>query len=105
GQYAAGSKQRAYRSEKNINKHSTVETFVALKLFIDNWRWADVPFYLRTGKALPKRASEIAVQFKDVPRLLFNAASGRALPPDILILRIQPEEGLSLRIISKVPGT
>jgi glucose-6-phosphate 1-dehydrogenase len=84
--------------------HSTTETFVALKLFIDNWRWAGVPFYLRTGKRLPKRASEVAIQFKDVPQVLFNDHPDVPLEPTVLSLRVQPEEGLSMRIASKLPG-
>jgi glucose-6-phosphate 1-dehydrogenase len=84
--------------------HSTTETFVALKLFIDNWRWADVPFYLRTGKRLPKRASEVAIQFKDVPQVLFNDHPDVPLEPTVLSLRVQPEEGLSMRLVSKLPG-
>jgi glucose-6-phosphate 1-dehydrogenase len=84
--------------------NSTTETFAALKLYIDNWRWADVPFYLRTGKRLPKRASEVAIQFKEVPHLLFNADRSRPLEPTVLSLRMQPEEGLSMRIASKLPG-
>ncbi len=84
--------------------NSTTETFVALKLFIDNWRWADVPFYLRTGKRLPKRASEVAIQFKDVPQVLFNSNPERPLEPTVLALRVQPEEGLSMRMASKLPG-
>jgi len=84
--------------------HSTTETFVALKLFIDNWRWAGVPFYLRTGKRMPKRASEVAIQFKDVPQVLFNHHPEVPLEPTVLALRIQPEEGLSMRIASKLPG-
>ena len=84
--------------------HSTTETFVALKLFIDNWRWAGVPFYLRTGKRLPKRASEVAIQFKDVPQVLFNDQPDVPLEPTVLSLRVQPEEGLSMRIASKLPG-
>jgi glucose-6-phosphate 1-dehydrogenase len=83
---------------------STTETFVALRLFVDNWRWAGVPFYLRTGKRLPKRASEVAIQFRDVPQVLFNANPEVPLEPTVLSLRIQPEEGLSLRIASKLPG-
>ena len=77
---------------------------MALRLFIDNWRWAGVPFYLRTGKRLPKRASEVAIQFKDVPQVLFNAHPDVPLEPTVLSLRVQPEEGLSLRIASKLPG-
>jgi glucose-6-phosphate 1-dehydrogenase len=84
--------------------HSTTETFVALKAFIDNWRWAGVPFYLRTGKRLPKRASEVAIQFKDVPQVLFNDHPDVPLEPTVLSLRVQPEEGLSMRIASKLPG-
>ena len=83
---------------------STTETFVALRAFIDNWRWAGVPFYLRTGKRLPKRASEVAIQFRDVPQILFNANPEVPLEPTVLSVRIQPEEGLSLRIASKLPG-
>ena len=74
--------------------NSTTETFVAMKLFIDNWRWAGVPFYLRTGKRLPKRASEVAIQFKDVPQVLFNDHPDVPLEPTVLSLRVQPEEGL-----------
>lgn len=83
---------------------STTETFVALRAFIDNWRWAGVPFYLRTGKRLPKRASEVAIQFKDVPNVLFNADPDVPLEPTVLSLRIQPEEGLTLRVACKLPG-
>jgi glucose-6-phosphate 1-dehydrogenase len=84
--------------------NSTTETFVAMRLFIDNWRWAGVPFYLRTGKRLPKRASEVAIQFKDVPQVLFNAHPDVPLEPTVLTVRVQPEEGLSMRIASKLPG-
>jgi glucose-6-phosphate 1-dehydrogenase len=83
---------------------STTETFVALRLFIDNWRWAGVPFYLRTGKRLPKRGSEVAIQFKEVPQILFNDRPEVPLEPTVLSLRIQPEEGMSLRLASKLPG-
>jgi glucose-6-phosphate 1-dehydrogenase len=84
--------------------NSTTETFVGLKLFVDNWRWAGVPFYLRTGKRLPKRVSEVAIQFKDVPQVLFNTQADRPLEPTVLSVRVQPEEGLSMRIASKLPG-
>ncbi|HEV3255283.1 MAG TPA: glucose-6-phosphate dehydrogenase [Gemmataceae bacterium] len=87
-----------------IPAESTTETFVALRLFIDNWRWAGVPFYLRTGKRLPKRVSEVAIQFKDVPPVLFNAHPAVPLEPTVLTLRIQPDEGMSLRLASKLPG-
>ncbi|MCI0458598.1 MAG: glucose-6-phosphate dehydrogenase [Gemmataceae bacterium] len=84
--------------------NSTTETFVAMRVFVDNWRWAGVPFYLRTGKRLPKRSSEVAIQFKDVPQVLFNAHPDIPLEPTVLTLRVQPEEGLSMRIASKRPG-
>jgi glucose-6-phosphate 1-dehydrogenase len=89
---------------KPIPPDSTTETYVALRTFVDNWRWAGVPFYLRTGKRLPKRASEVAIQFKDVPQVLFNAHPDVPLEPTVLSLRVQPEEGLALRIASKLPG-
>ncbi len=82
----------------------TTETYVAMRIYIDNWRWAGVPFYLRTGKRMPKRSSEVAIQFKDVPNILFNQHPDVPLEPTVLSLRIQPEEGLSLRIASKLPG-
>jgi len=85
--------------------NSTTETFVAMKLFIDNWRWSGVPFYLRTGKRLPKRASEVAIQFKDVPQVLFNQHPEVPLEPTVLSLRVQPEEGMALRLASKLPGS
>ena len=84
--------------------NSTTETFVALRLYIDNWRWSGVPFYLRTGKRLPKRSSEVAIQFRDVPQVLFNANPETPVEPTVLTLRVQPEEGLSMRIASKLPG-
>src|SRR5262249_38707991 len=87
-----------------VPAESTTETFVAMRVFIDNWRWADVPFYIRTGKRLPKRTSEVAIQFKAVPQILFNAHPEVPLEPTVLALRVQPEEGLSLRIASKLPG-
>ncbi len=108
GQYGAGlvsgAPARAYRDEDNVAPASRVETFVALKCWIDNWRWAGVPFYLRTGKRLPKRASEIAIYFKSVPRILYNANPRAHLAPNMLTIRIQPDEGLAVHIISKVPG-
>jgi glucose-6-phosphate 1-dehydrogenase len=94
-----------YRHEAGVPSDSTMETYVALKLFVENWRWAGVPFYLRTGKAMPTRASEVAVQFKDIPQILFNANPAMPQAPNVLALRIQPAEGFSLRVISKVPGT
>ena len=93
-----------YRRENGVKPDSTTETYVAIKCFVDNWRWAGVPFYLRTGKRMPKRATEIAVQFKDVPEILFNVNRSTPLDPNVLALRIQPDEGLSLRISTKLPG-
>ena len=92
------------KRDEPIPSPITTETFFAMRLFIDNWRWAGVPFYLRTGKRMPKRASEVAIQFKDVPNILFNQHPDVPLEPTVLSLRIQPEEGLSLRISSKLPG-
>ena len=94
----------AYRSEANVAPDSKTETFVALKLSIDNWRWADVPFYLRTGKRLPKRVTEIAIQFKRAPFVLFRKTSIERLTTNRLVLHIQPDEGISLRFGAKVPG-
>src|SRR5438105_858760 len=108
-QYAAGKVYDAdvpgYRRESGVKPDSTTETYVALKLFVENWRWSGVPLYLRTGKALNKRASEIAVFFKPTPQILLNANPEAPLAPNILVMKIQPEEGLTLRIICKVPGT
>ncbi len=94
----------AYRQEPRVKPDSTTETFVAMKLWLDDWRWAGVPFYLRTGKCLPQRVSEIAIQFKQVPRILFRAAEQDAVEPNVLVLRIQPDEGASLTLAAKVPG-
>ena len=109
GQYAAGAvggkPAPGYRQEKGVAPESLTETFMALKLFIDNWRWAGVPFYLRSGKHLPKRSTEIAIQFKHVPLSLFGRASGAALEPNLLTLNIQPDEGISLKFNSKLPGS
>jgi glucose-6-phosphate 1-dehydrogenase len=77
---------------------------VALELFVDNWRWADVPFYLRTGKRLPKRVTEIAIQFRRAPLMLFRDTPVERLNPNLLVMKIQPDEGISLRFEGKVPG-
>ena len=94
----------AYRSEANVAPNSTTETFVALKLGIDNWRWADVPFYLRTGKRMTRRLTEIVIQFKRAPFMLFRKAGVESLATNQLVIRIQPDEGISLRFGTKVPG-
>jgi glucose-6-phosphate 1-dehydrogenase len=108
GQYRAGlidgTPAVAYRDEPTVDPHSTTETFVALKLTIDNWRWADVPFYLRTGKRLTRRVSEIAIRFKSPPLLLFRDQCAHQVIPNTLIVRIQPDEGISLRFQAKLPG-
>jgi glucose-6-phosphate 1-dehydrogenase len=109
GQYTAGAilgePVAGYRSEPGVDPVSRVETFVAMRLMIDNWRWADVPFYLRTGKRLPKRATEVAITFKTAPLELFREMDGDRPAPNLLVLRIQPDEGISLRFGAKVPGT
>jgi len=108
GQYCEGAAgdQRvpAYRSEPSVPADSDTETFVALKLYIDNWRWANVPFYLRTGKRLPCRVTEIAIQFKSAPFVLFRKTSVGHLKPNLLVLHIQPDEGISLNFGAKIPG-
>jgi len=93
---------RGYLDEQGVARDSRTETFVALKMFIDNWRWSGVPFFIRTGKSLKRRASSIVVQFKGVPRILFNRAGN--LHNNLLTLRIQPDEGFSFDVVSKHPG-
>ncbi len=109
GQYGPGTvngvRVPAYRAEPKVDPESRTETFVALKLAIDNWRWADVPFYLRTGKRHPAHATEIAIQFKRAPHMLFRDTPIDRLAPNRLVLRIQPNEGISLRFGAKIPGT
>jgi glucose-6-phosphate 1-dehydrogenase len=95
----------AYRSEKGVNSHSTTETFVAARVGLDNWRWAGVPFYVRTGKRLPKRTTEISIQFKRPPLEIFRRASQTPVLPDLLVVNVQPDEGISLRFEAKLPGT
>ncbi len=90
--------------EKGVADGSTTETYVAMKLCIDNWRWSGVPFYLRTGKRMPTRITEIGIHFRPIPRVLFNADPGRPVQPNVLAIRIQPNEGISLRFHVKVPG-
>jgi glucose-6-phosphate 1-dehydrogenase len=93
-----------YRQEPDVHPDSVVETYVAAELRVDNWRWAGTPFYVRTGKRLPKRATEVVVQFKSAPHLPFGEAAQDGLEPNALVLRIQPDEGITLRIGAKVPG-
>jgi glucose-6-phosphate 1-dehydrogenase len=109
GQYFAGQvdgeARPGYRQEPKVKPDSNVETFVALKLFIDNWRWSGVPFYLRTGKNLPLSASEVRVQFRPTPSVLFAAQCGPKLDANAITLRLQPNEGINLRFNGKIPGT
>ncbi|OGL46705.1 MAG: glucose-6-phosphate dehydrogenase, partial [Candidatus Schekmanbacteria bacterium RBG_13_48_7] len=108
GQYGEGSYNGesvpGYRSEPDVSPKSITETFVAIKLFIDNWRWAGIPFYLRTGKRLPNRVTEIAIQFKRAPFVLFRKTGVEKLTSNTLVLRIQPDEGISLSFDAKIPG-
>jgi glucose-6-phosphate 1-dehydrogenase len=108
GQYDSGivgdEKAKAYRAEANVSPESTVETYTAMRLSIDNWRWAGVPFYLRTGKRLTKRYTEIAIRFKQAPYALFRETPVEELDADWLIMRIQPDEGIRLRFNAKRPG-
>ncbi len=108
GQYVAGSilgePVPGYREEERVDPASVTATYVALRVSIDSWRWAGVPFYLRHGKRLPKKATEIAIQFRVPPMRLFGSATARSVQPNVLILNIQPDEGISLRFGSKVPG-
>jgi glucose-6-phosphate 1-dehydrogenase len=108
GQYGAGAIQGkrvpGYREEESVRPDSTTETYVAMKVNVDNWRWAGVPFYLRTGKRLPKKVSEVAIQFKEVPHRLFAGGGGPTFDTNVLSLRIQPDEGIALKFGSKVPG-
>lgn len=92
-----------YRQEDGVNSESTTPTFVALKLEIDNWRWKGVPFYLRTGKRMPKKVSEISIHFREVPLLIFQSAAQQT-SPNVLTMRIQPNEGISLKFEAKTPG-
>lgn len=107
GQYSAGSingaRVKAYRDEDRVNQESNTETYAALRLHVDNWRWADVPFYVRVGKRLPKGGTEIAIHFKSAPPVLFNKTSD-SFERDELVIRIQPDEGISLRMAAKKPG-
>ena len=108
GQYRAGAvlgkPVRAYSDEADVARDSETETYVAMKLMIDNWRWAGVPFYLRTGKALVRRKTEIAIRFKQAPLTLFRDTPVEKLTPNWLVLHIQPDEGVSLQFGAKVPG-
>jgi len=108
GQYMSsnvrGEKINGYREEADVKLNSRTETYVALKLFIDNWRWGGVPFYIRTGKRLPTRVTEIVIHFKATPHHLFKSKKDIAESYNMLVIRIQPDEGLLLKFAMKVPG-
>jgi glucose-6-phosphate 1-dehydrogenase len=109
GQYTAGEidgqKRVAYREEVKVRPDSNTETYVGARMLIDNWRWSGVPFYLRTGKSLPMSASEVRIQFRPTPNVLFAAQCGTRLDSNAITLRLQPNEGIFLRFNGKVPGT
>lgn len=108
GQYASakinGKLVNGYLEEERVAPDSTTETYLAAKVFIDNWRWAGVPFYIRSGKNMPVRATEIAIQFKQVPLSLFNWKNMAGEAPNVLVLRLQPDEGINLSLGAKIPG-
>jgi glucose-6-phosphate 1-dehydrogenase len=112
--YAVAGQYKGFRQEPGVDPGSMTDTFAAVTFFIENWRWAGVPFYVRSGKKLPKRATEIAIQYNSAPHALFTpdgtnpvaaTPEGTTMRPNLLILRIQPEEGISLRFLSKLPGS
>lgn len=109
GQYGdgqvSGRSVACYREEEGVSPKSTTPTFAAMKLFVDNWRWRGVPFYLRSGKRLSSRKTEIAIFFKSVPHLMFEELIEGPITPNILVLKIQPEEGISLSLQTKLPGS
>jgi glucose-6-phosphate 1-dehydrogenase len=102
--YVDGEEVPGYREEEGVDPDSATETYVAAKLYVDNWRWADTPFYLRTGKRLPRRETTIAIQFKRAPHPPFEVDAEEGLRPNVLLVHIQPDEGVSLAIGAKVPG-
>jgi glucose-6-phosphate 1-dehydrogenase len=108
GQYArgfiGGKEQAGYLEEQGVAPNSRTETFVAIRFAIDNWRWANVPFYIRTGKNLAKRATEIAITFQRTPHFIFCQAPAARVESNVLALRIQPDEGITLKFVAKLPG-
>ena len=108
GQYGrgwvVGEEVRGYREETGVDPRSLTETYIAAKLFVDNWRWADTPFYVRAGKRLARRETTIAIQFKRAPHPPFEAIAGDGLRPNVLLIHVQPDEGVSLAVGAKVPG-
>jgi glucose-6-phosphate 1-dehydrogenase len=102
--HLAGVPVPAYREEDRIDPASVTEAYVAVRLLVDTWRWSGVPFYIRMGKRLPRKSTEISIHFKDAPCVLFNAPCGGVPGGNVLVIRIQPDEGFSLRLVSKIPG-
>jgi glucose-6-phosphate 1-dehydrogenase len=100
-----GQEVPGYRQEDRVDPESNTEAFVALRLFVETWRWSGVPFYMRVGKRLPKKSTEISIHFKDAPHVLFKKLPGGTPGGNVLVIRIQPDEGISLRMVSKLPGT
>jgi glucose-6-phosphate 1-dehydrogenase len=98
GQYAG------YRTEEGVKPDSTTETYVALRFYLDNWRWGGVPFYVRAGKAMPRRVTEVAVQFRAIPQILFAKMDRQSVRPNVLVIRVQPDEGIHLQVGAKEPG-
>jgi glucose-6-phosphate 1-dehydrogenase len=94
-----------YRGEKGVDPNSTINTYAAATFYVDNWRWAGVPFYIRSGKKLARRVTDIAIQFHRAPHRVFNHSAGDDAEPTLLVLRVQPEEGISMRFLSKRPGS
>ena len=103
--WVAGAEVPGYRDEPGVNPESTTETYVALRMRLDSWRWAGVPFYLRTGKRLPKRTTEIAIQMRRPPLEIFKRVSPTPVAANLLIVNVQPDEGISIRFEAKIPGT
>jgi glucose-6-phosphate 1-dehydrogenase len=99
-----GNVVKAYRQEEGVDPKSVTEPYVALRVAIDNWRWAGVPFYLRTGKRLPHRTTEVALQYKQVPFLPLPPGAVDSVEPNVMVLNIQPNEGITLEFAAKVPG-
>lgn len=104
GQYTAGGNKKGYREEKNIIPESRTETYIAMKLGVSNWRWSGVPFYIRTGKQMPTKVTEIVIHFKETPHQMFHCSGGNCPRANKLILRLQPNEGIVLKFGMKVPG-
>jgi glucose-6-phosphate 1-dehydrogenase len=108
GQYTSsriiGNEIPGYREEEGVDKQSRTETFVAMKLHIDNWRWSGTPFFIRTGKKMPTRVTEIVINFRPAPHLLFNSGEEQKSQPNQLVIRIQPDEGILMKMGLKVPG-